>query len=113
MASFTVTVATSQVNVVDTDYPLAAQALAHACGADMGWVVRLVEVGILEPSDQAAPVEGWRFYSEHLKSALEVRRLERDFDVGLDAAALILDLQREVRRLKAFLGAQGLGTSPN
>jgi chaperone modulatory protein CbpM len=32
--------------------------------------------------------------------------LERDFGVSLDAAALILDLQHEVRRLKAALQAQ-------
>ena len=43
-----------------------------------------------------------------LQSALEARRLERDFGVGLDAAALILDLQHEVRRLKAVIRAHGL-----
>jgi len=37
---------------------------------------------------------------------LEARRLERDFGVGLEAAALILDLQHEVRRLKAALQVQ-------
>jgi len=42
-------------------------------------------------------------------SPLEARRLERDFGVGLDAAALILDLEHEVRRLKGVLRAQGLG----
>jgi chaperone modulatory protein CbpM len=41
-----------------------------------------------------------------LRCALEARRLERDFGVGLEAAALILDLQHEIRRLKAALQAQ-------
>ncbi|RZL57574.1 MAG: MerR family transcriptional regulator, partial [Variovorax sp.] len=47
------------------------------------------------------------FGSAELHRALEVRRLERDFGVELDAAALILDLQHEVRRLRAVLHAQG------
>jgi chaperone modulatory protein CbpM len=46
-----------------------------------------------------------------LQCALEARRLERDFGVDLDAAALILELEREVRRLKALLHAQGIHAS--
>ena len=37
-----------------------------------------------------------------------LRRLVRDYGAGLDAAALILDLSQEVRRLKAQLRALGL-----
>ena len=43
-----------------------------------------------------------------IAGVVEARRLERDFGVGLDAAALILDLQHEVRRLKATLHHHGL-----
>ncbi len=89
-------------------HPLAAHELAHACGAGIDWVVQLVEVGIVEAPAPARDPEDWRFQSADLQRALAVRRLERDFGVGLDAAALILDLQREVRRLKAVLQAQGL-----
>ena len=104
MNRLTVTTAT----VVSASDPLGATELAHACGAEVDWVVQLVEVGIVEaPSPRAQP-EAWRFRSSDLQYALEARRLQRDFDVGLDAAALILDLQREVRRLKAVLAAQGL-----
>jgi chaperone modulatory protein CbpM len=89
-------------------HPLAAQELAHACGAEMAWVVQLVEVGIVEVRAPAANPDEWRFHSRDLQDALAARRLERDFGVGLDAAALILDLQREVRRLKSVLYARGL-----
>ena len=102
MATVTVTTA------VATSHPLAASELAHACGADTEWVVQLVEVGIVQIS-AAEPPEQWRFSSSDLQCALEARRLERDFGVGLDAAALIIDLQHEVRRLKAVLRAHGLG----
>ena len=94
------------VIAIDSDNPIAALELAHACGADLAWVVQLVEVGIVNAAPSATPPEGWRFFSADLQSALEARRLERDFGVGLEAAALILDLQHEVRRLKAALQAQ-------
>jgi chaperone modulatory protein CbpM len=94
--------------VVSASEPLLADELAHACGAGIDWVVELVEVGIVEVEDrERAPVE-WRFQSAALQCALEARRLERDFGIGLDAAALIIDLEREVRRLKALLHAQGI-----
>ena len=93
---------------IDHDNPVTLQELAHACGADVDWVVQLVEVGIVQVQSPLAQWQSWCFYSADLRKALEARRLERDFGVGLDAAALILDLQQEVRRLKAALQARGL-----
>lgn len=92
---------------INHDHPIAALDLAHACGADLDWVVQLVEVGIVESRGAAAQPDTWCFFSVDLHSALEARRLERDFGVGLEAAALILDLQTEVRRLKGALYALG------
>ena len=103
MTNLTVTATVSITN----DKPIAAQELAHACGADINWVVQLVEVGIVHGECVGAEAMGWRFFSDDLQCALEARRLERDFGVELDAAALILDLQHEVRRLKAALQVQG------
>jgi chaperone modulatory protein CbpM len=102
----TVTVTTTALSA---SHPLAATELAHACGAGIEWVVQLVEVGIIESREPGEQPEQWRFHSSDLQCALDARRLERDFGVGLDAAALILDLEHEVRRLKAVLRAQGLG----
>ncbi|MDP9898901.1 chaperone modulator CbpM [Variovorax ginsengisoli] len=103
MATITIT-STALSNV----HPLAADELAHACGAHLEWVAQLVEVGIVEVATPQLPPAQWRFESADLQQALAARRLERDFGVGLDAAALILDLQREVRRLRRVLHAQGL-----
>lgn len=99
----------STTTLVCASDPLGAAELAHACGAGVEWVVQLVEVGIVEAPAPRTPPDTWRFQSSDLRQALEARRLERDFGVGLDAAALILDLQRELRRLKAVLAAQGMG----
>ncbi|MBO1110615.1 chaperone modulator CbpM [Bordetella petrii] len=89
----------------DTAQSLSAQDLAQACGTEVDWVVQLVEVGIIEAAGPQ-PAD-WRFHSGDLQRALETRRLERDFDACLDAAALILDLSQEVRQLRAQLRALG------
>ncbi len=106
MASYTVTTLTTASTAIGDARPLAARELAHAVGAEIDWVVQLVEVGIV---DVQAPVserpEDWCFHSADLQQALEARRLQCDFDVGLDAAALILDLRHEVRRLKSLMNA--------
>lgn len=104
----TVSITTTSTTALGATHPLAAHELAHACGARIDWVVQLVEFGIVERPAPEQPPEQWQFQSIDLQQALEARRLERDFGVGLDAAALIIDLQRELRRVKAVLRAQGL-----
>jgi chaperone modulatory protein CbpM len=101
----TTTVVTA--TVIAAQSPIAAYELAHACGANLDWVIQLVEQGIVRQEAAQAPPGEWCFDSADLQCALDARRLERDFGVGLDAAALILDLQREVRRLRAELRIQG------
>lgn len=93
---------------IDHDNPISLQALAHACGVEVDWVIQLVDVGIVEAQSPATQLQNWCFYSADLQKALEARKLECDFGVGLEAAALILDLQNELRRLKAALQARGL-----
>jgi len=89
--------------------PLTLRELARAVGAEDHWVVRLVEVEILHVETPHDPPERWHFRSADLQRALAARRLERDFGANLDTAALILDLQAELRHARALLGAHGLG----
>ena len=88
--------------------PLTLGELARAVGAEEGWVVQLVEVEILHVDAPAEPPERWHFRSADLQRALAARRLERDFGANLDTAALILDLQSELRRMRALMHAHGL-----
>lgn len=103
MTSYTVTTTLA----IDNLHPLAIHEWAHAFGAEVDWVVQRVEIGILCGPHSTSSTESWQFQSADLKCALEARRLERDFGVGLDAPARILDLQHEVRRLKATLNDHG------
>ncbi|MDB5880094.1 MAG: hypothetical protein JWQ41_3508 [Variovorax sp.] len=105
--STTATTATTAI-ALSALHPLAVDEIAHACGAEIEWVTQLVDIGIVEVSPREAQPDSWRFQSADLQRALEARRLERDFGVGLDAAALILDLQHEVRHLRAVLRTHGL-----
>ena len=89
---------------VDDDHPLRTAELARAAGDGEEWVLTLVEAGLIAPTVPEAPRAQWVFHGEALRCALEARRLQRDFDIGVDAAALIIDLQREVRRLRALVG---------
>jgi chaperone modulatory protein CbpM len=88
--------------------PLTVRELAHAVGAEDQWVLRLVEVEILHVAEPTAPPERWQFRSADLQRALAARRLERDFGANLDTAALVLELQAELRRVRALLGAHGI-----
>ena len=96
------------VTTVIESAPLTLGELARAVGAEDQWVVRLVEVEILHVDSPSDPPERWHFRSADLQRALAARRLERDFGANLDAAALILDLQSELRRVRALMHAHGL-----
>lgn len=96
----------SQTTVVCPSDPLTAEDLARACQAEVTWVVQLVEVGIV--AAHGSHPAAWRFESTDLRRAMDARRLERDFGTGLEAAALILDMSQEIRRLRGRLHALGL-----
>ena len=89
--------------VLDLDDALSAQELATSCNTELAWVVSLVEVGVVRTGNPEAPVEHWRFGSLDVRRARDASRLQRDFDANLDTAALILDLQDEVQRLRGML----------
>jgi len=96
------------LTLIDTT-PLTLRELALAVGAEDQWVLRLVEVEILQADAPELPPERWRFRSADLQRALAARRLERDFGANLDTAALILELQAELRRVRAVMAAHGVG----
>ena len=97
---------------LDSEAPLSAEQLAHACRTSVQWVYELVECGVIATVPAAAPSAGAHqggFGSTELTRALAARHLQNVYEVNLDAAALILDLQQEVRRLRTQLRANGLG----
>ena len=64
---------------------------------ERGWVVELVDAGVLEPRGEAP--EAWSFPASALPRARATSRLMHDLGVNLAGVAVILDLVEERRRL--------------
>jgi chaperone modulatory protein CbpM len=82
----------------------AAVTLVDFCAwlrVERGWVVQLVDAGVLEPSG-AAP-DAWSFPASDLARVRAVARLVDDLGVNLAGAAVILDLLEERRALECRL----------
>lgn len=93
--------------MVDHDAPLSLHEMACLCEQQTDWVVTLVREGLVFVERdvvvaETAP-EHWVFASAAAARAKQIARVQRDFDVNLDAAALMVDLMQEVRQLRAQL----------
>lgn len=92
--------------LVDHDAPVTVTELARFCDQQVDWVVSLVEQGVV-PTAQGQQPEHWRFASHAVTRARSVARFQRDFEVNLDAAALMTDMIEEIRQLKIALSNHG------
>ena len=89
--------------IVDEQAPVTIHELARCCEQQIEWVMTLVEHGVLPTLRQTDSPEVWVFASAAVTRARQVSRLQRDFEVNLDAAALMADLIQEVRHLRLQL----------
>lgn len=93
--------------MVDEDAPLSLYEMACLCEQQTDWVVTLVREGLVFVErgvviTETSP-EQWVFASAAAARARQIARVQRDFEVNLDAAALMVDLMQEVRELRARL----------
>ncbi len=95
---------------LDTATALTFDELVACSGLAEGVLRELVEYGALDPIDRRAAV--WTFESRVIVAARTAHRLQRDLELDAYALAVALryveeieSLQREVRRLRAMLGA--------
>lgn len=93
--------------MVDDNAPLSLHEMACLCEQQIDWVVTLVREGLVGVErdvvvTETSPEE-WLFASAAAARARQIARAQRDFDVNLDAAALMVDLMEEVRQLRAEL----------
>lgn len=93
--------------MVDGTAPLSLPEMAHLCEQHVDWVVSLVHEGLVGLERDVLPAETpldlWAFASAAAARARQIARVQRDFEVNLDAAALMVDLMEEVRQLRAQL----------
>lgn len=93
-------------SVVGDEGVLALEELARACGVEVEWIVELVAVGVLAP--EGRETTDWRFRAADLTCARRVARLQRDFGASMEAAAVMIDLLKQVDQLHARLKQAGL-----
>ncbi|MFT3850728.1 MAG: MerR family transcriptional regulator [Propionivibrio sp.] len=74
---------------------------AEVCGVTLEWVSVHVAAGVFEvPGD--APGQ-WQFSGREIRRARLIDALERDFNALPELAALVVNLQDEVARLRTLL----------
>ena len=75
---------------------------AAVCGVTLDWVSVHVEAGVFDVSgDEPAH---WQFAGREIRRARQINALERDFNAMPELAALVLDLQDELARLRGSSG---------
>ena len=87
--------------LLDDRLELSLEEFCDACSGTTGWVIELVEEGVIAPVDETA--KSWRFTGTSLTRALVATRLQRELDVNTPGIALALDLIEEIRELRERL----------
>jgi len=87
--------------ILDDLEQLSLLELASICSCETGWLVDLVEEGIIEPVGQ--DVSEWRFNGVSVIRVRTAIRLHQDLDVNLAGIGLALELLEEVSDLQARL----------
>ena len=85
--------------VVIDERMLEVSEFAGICGVSAEWIAVHVEAGVLSASGNDPA--GWRFSGSEIRRVHRLLALERDFDALPELAALVLDLQDEIARLRA------------
>ena len=86
--------------------------LCRTCAVHTGYIVELVEEGIIVPaivSGSSSAPETWRFSTLHVRHTKVAWRLQHDLHVNLPGAALALQLLDELEMLRAQMAAAGVG----
>ncbi len=85
------------------DAVLDVETLCRLAGVAQDWLQRHVAEGQLAMYVVSENASGWRFDAVALRRVQRLARLERDFDADPELAALVADLEEEVRTLRTSL----------
>ena len=72
--------------------------VCRLCDVNARYVAELVEEGVITPRGNRPA--SWRFNGINIRRVQVVVRLERDLQINLSGAALVLDLLEELERLR-------------
>lgn len=92
-------------SIVEEEARLTLNELCSACSVSASHIREMVGEGILDPSGN--DVVQWRFSGTSLRRVRIVRHLQRDLDVNLPGAALVVELLEEIERMNGLLRRAG------
>lgn len=84
--------------VMDEEHQITLYELCEVCHAESGWVVSLVEYGVLNP--QGEKPESWQFSGLDIDRSKKAWRLQHDLQINLEGLAIVLDLLDELDDLR-------------
>lgn len=84
--------------ILDEQVKFTLLELCRLCDINARHIMEMVEEGIVEP-EGTSPTR-WRFSGVMMKRVQIVVRLERDLEVNLPGAAMIVDLLEEMESLR-------------
>jgi chaperone modulatory protein CbpM len=101
--------------IVDEQHTLTLTELSHTCSVQSGYIIELVDEGLLTPeiaAEEAEPCH-WRFTGTQIRRARVALRLQNDLGInlaGVGVALQLLDeieaLQRRLSMVEAVMGAE-------
>ena len=87
--------------ILEDEVRLTLRELCDTCTVHTGFVIDLVNEGVIEPSGMEK--SHWCFTGLSLRRIKTAKRLQRDLDINLAGIALALDLMDEVEQLQTQL----------
>ncbi len=87
-----------QVTLEEDEAVFSHEELCRAALVSADWLAERLETGLL--AAEAASAQAGRFDAATLRRARAMARIERDFDAVPELAALVVDLQEEIDRLR-------------
>ena len=93
------------VTIVDEQNALTLTELSHACSVQSGYIIELVDEGLIIPEIAAEEHEPhhWRFTGVQMRRARMALRLQSDLGINLAGVALALQLLEEIETLRMRL----------
>ena len=93
------------VTLVDEQNALTLTEFSHACSVQSGYIIELVDEGLITPQIMAEEHEPhcWRFTGTQMRRARIALRLQSDLGINLAGVALALQLLDEIETLRMRL----------
>lgn len=91
--------------IIDEQHTLTLAELSHTCAVQTGYIIELVDEGLLTPeipTEEPEPYH-WRFTGTQIRRARIALRLQNDLGINLAGVALALQLLDEIEALQRRL----------